>query len=184
MIIKEIDSQVAIKLFKEPENFINRFGLYYANDDVLSILRAPKGKTFVYSRKGKLINDGTIISRINALVIPPAWQNVRIADINNAHIQAIGRDSKNRKQYKYHIKWSALRNQTKFYKMFLFGKHLPNIRAQVDEDLKQKQWVKTKVLALVIRLLEETHIRIGNQYYAKKNETYGLSTLRSKHLHL
>jgi len=180
----KFNKNFANQLFSNPENFIDTFGLRYANDSDLSIHRLPKGKAFYYTYKGKPIRSETVISRINALVIPPAWLGVKIAYTENSHIQAVGRDAKNRKQYKYHVKWTALRNQTKFYKMFLFGKHLPNIREKVDIDLNQPQWNRTKVLALIIRLLEETHIRIGNSYYAKNNKTYGLSTLRSKHLHL
>ena len=116
------------------------------------------------------------------MVIPPNWKNVRICHLENGHLQVIGFDDKNRKQYLYHPSWSKIRNQTKFFKMAAFGKVLPKIRRQVDQDLDLPGMTKRKVLALIIRLMEETHIRIGNEYYARNNKTYGLSTLRTRHV--
>lgn len=172
------------QLYNEPENLVNHFDLVYANDTILSILRKGKPKKFEYTKNGKAIKSKKTLKRIEDLVIPPAWTEVKIATKANAHLQAIGRDSKGRKQYKYHSKWNSIRNSTKFFKMYAYGQKLPKIRKQVDLDLKSKEWTKTKVLALVIKLLEETHIRIGNSYYAKNNESYGLSTLRSKHVEI
>ncbi|NNE31977.1 MAG: DNA topoisomerase IB [Winogradskyella sp.] len=179
---KTIDIDIANQLYADPENYIDSFNLVYASDDILIIERHKKDKEFIYLKKGKSVKSKKVIKRINDLVVPPAWQKVRIADLSNAHIQAIGRDLKGRKQYKYHVHWSKIRNRTKFYKMYAFGLQLPKLRAQVEIDLKHKKWTRTKVLALILKLLEETHVRIGNSYYAKTNETYGLSTLRSKHV--
>lgn len=122
------------------------------------------------------------MTRIKKLVIPPAWKNVRISYPSNGHLQAVGKDAKSRKQYRYHPMWSKVRNQTKFYRMATFGKILPKIREQVDADLDQKGWTKSKVIALVVKLMDETHIRIGSEQYAKRNQTYGLTTLRKRHL--
>lgn len=170
------------KFYKEPENLVSHFDLVYANDAILCIQRKGKEKSFIYINNGKKITSKKTLQRIKGLAIPPAWSEVKIAAKANAHIQAVGRDSKGRKQYKYHSKWNTISNSTKFYKMHAYGKKLPQIRQRVDLDLKSKGWSKTKVLALVVRLLEETHIRIGNSHYAKTNESYGLSTLRSKHV--
>ena len=181
---QKVSLEFTNKLYNNPENYIDKFDLVYATDNILSIERKRKEKDFIYLQQGKTVTSNTTIERINALVIPPAWEKVRIAYISNAHIQAIGRDQKGRKQYRYHSNWSKLRNRTKFYKMYAFGKSLPDLRERVNQDLKDISWSKNKVLALIIKLLEETHIRIGNSYYAKTNETYGLSTLRSKHVNI
>lgn len=170
------------KLIKEPESVIDSFELIYTTKDKLKIKRKKNKDAFIYRLDNKELTDKEVLDRIKNLVIPPAWKKVKIAIPVNAHIQAIGRDLKNRKQYKYHERWTKIRNQTKFFKMAAFGEQLPKIRKQVDIDLQQKGWPKTKVLALVIRLMEETHIRIGNEQYAKRNKTYGLVTLRSKHV--
>ncbi|UZO81108.1 DNA topoisomerase IB [Aquimarina sp. ERC-38] len=172
------------KLITHPEEVIDQLDLIYVNDDKLSILRKKKDDDFEYYFNGKKLSKSNDLDRIKSLVIPPAWTNVRIAALNNGHLQAVGRDLKNRKQYRYHPMWSKIRNQTKFFKMTAFGKKLPNIREQVDQDLQLPGFPKNKILALIIRLMEETHIRIGNEQYAKRNKTYGLSTLRTRHVTL
>ncbi len=140
------------------------------------------GRGFTYKEDGKKVKDKDTLDRINKLVIPPGWKNVRICKLPKGHLQAVGRDEKGRKQYIYHPLWSKIRNQTKFFKMSSFGKTLPKIRKRVEEDIDASSMNRKKVLALVIRLMEETHIRIGNAYYAKENKTYGLSTLRTRHV--
>lgn len=172
------------KLIYTPENALEYLDLVYVTDDILNISRSSDNNKFNYIKNGKLLTRKKTLQRISKLVIPPAWKNVKISSLENGHLQAIGRDNKFRKQYRYHKKWSKIRNQTKFYKMLHFGNALPKIRAQVEKDLSQPDFSKTKVLAIVIKLLEETHIRIGNKHYANKNSTYGLSTLRSKHVYL
>ena len=170
-------------LLKEPEIAIEHLDLTYVNDDELTIERIKKGeKTFQYTLNESFVKEKNQLKRIESLVIPPAWTDVRITHLPNGHLQAVGRDAKRRKQYRYHPTWTKVRNQTKFYKMISFGEQLPNIRKRVDQDLEQKGWPKSKVLALIIRLMEETHIRIGNEQYAKRNKTYGLSTLRTRHV--
>jgi len=170
------------KILKNPEETIKYFDLVYINDSKLNIKRVRQGKSFLYENDKNIIKDENILNRIKSLVIPPAWEKVRVASLDNGHLQAVGRDLKSRKQYRYHPKWNKIRNQTKFYKMHDFGLLLPKIRKKVNKDLAQKTWNKSKVLALVVKLLEETHIRIGNEQYAKRNKTYGLTTLRTKHL--
>ncbi|MDR6301390.1 DNA topoisomerase IB [Mesonia maritima] len=172
-------------LLAEPQQIADYTGLVYITDEKLTIQRHKHGREFYYTDKeGNKVCDEKCLSRIKSLVIPPAWRNVRITHLENGHLQVVGRDDKERKVYRYHDEWSKIKNQTKFFKMISFGEALPAIREQVEKDLKLKGMPKQKVLALVIRLMEETHIRIGNQYYAKTNHTYGLSTLRSKHVDL
>ncbi|MFD2565127.1 DNA topoisomerase IB [Aquimarina rubra] len=172
------------QIIKTPEKVIDQLDLVYVNDDKLTIYRKKNKKGFFYQLNGKELSTKKHVERIKSLVIPPAWNNVRIATIDNGHLQAVGRDLKNRKQYRYHPLWKTIRNQTKFYKMADFGKQLTKIRKKVDNDLEKPGWPKDKVLALIIRLMEETHIRIGNEQYAKRNKTYGLSTMRTRHVNI
>ena len=182
MKTKALNTTIYNQILLEPEKVIEEFDLVYTNPSHLKITREKVKSSFVFKLQNKIINTEEDLKRIQQLVIPPAWQNVKISKLANGHLQAVGRDVKQRKQYKYHQKWNVIRNQTKFYKMVLFAKHLPKIRKKVDQDLDQSHWTKTKVLALIVKLMEETHIRIGNKQYANKNKTYGLTTLRSRHV--
>lgn len=172
------------KLFTQPERMVEKVNLKYVTEEELSICRKRRGRGFSYLKNGKPIDKKKELQRIKRLVIPPAWNNVKISPVLNSHLQVEGMDLKERKQYLYHPVWSRIRNEVKFYKMFSFGKKLPFIRQRVDADLRQKGWPDTKVLALILKLMEETHIRIGSDIYAKQNKTYGLSTLRSKHVNI
>lgn len=169
-------------ILQDPYEAVNLANLRYVSEEELSIKRKKQGRGFTYYKKGERLSDAGTIQRIKKLVIPPAWSEVRISHYQNGHLQVIGRDQKNRKQYMYHPLWSKIRNETKFFKMAAFAEVLPKIRRRVDRDLDLPDMNQRKVLALIIRLMEETHIRIGNQYYAKENKTYGLSTFRSRHL--
>ncbi|GAA4326179.1 hypothetical protein GCM10023115_39410 [Pontixanthobacter gangjinensis] len=169
-------------VMNDPHEAVKLANLRYVSEQHLSIHRKKVGRGFAYYKKEEKISDSKTIERIKSLVIPPAWKNVRITHLPNGHLQVVGRDEKERKQYMYHPTWSKIRNQTKFFKMSSFGKMLPKIRKQVEADLNLEGMPKRKVLALVIRLMEETHIRVGNHYYAKNNKTYGLSTFRTKHV--
>lgn len=169
-------------LLLKPEKAIETLDLIYVDYAHFPIERIRHNKDFRYLYKGKKLDDKAHLERIQNLVVPPAWEEVRITDLPNGHLQAVGRDKRKRRQYRYHPLWLEVRNQTKFYKMVQFGEKLPGIRRKVSEHLELDGWPKKKVLALVISLMEETHIRIGNEQYAKRNQTYGLSTLRSKHL--
>jgi len=156
--------------------------LVYVNDRQPGILRGKKGKGFTYIFDNKPIKDKKELERIRRLVIPPAWTNVWICTSEKGHIQATGLDLRGRKQYKYHPLWNFLRNETKFHRMLEFGKALPLLRARVEEDLRKKGLTQEKVLAAVVSLMERTFIRIGNNEYEKANGSYGLTTLKNKHV--
>lgn len=175
-------SQFVKNILQAPEKAVAQLDLVYISDGSLPITRRKWGRGFTYRINGTTIKEKVQLERIKSLVIPPAWKEVRISDLENGHLQAIGVDDKARKQYIYHPLWSKIRQQTKFYKMVDFGGQLPKIREHTDKDLRKKGWPKEKVIALVIKLMEETHIRIGNEQYAKRNQSYGLSTLRKKHV--
>jgi|CXWL01.1.fsa_nt_gi DNA topoisomerase-1 len=169
----------------DPKRAAKDAGLHYTTDENAGITRVKKGKNFSYVNvAGRIIRDAETIRRIEALVIPPAWTHVWISPSPLGHIQATGRDEKGRKQYKYHEKWKALRNKTKFDKLISFGFILPVIRKKVSEDLQERQLTHTKMLATVVRLLDVTHMRIGNEEYAKDNHSYGLTTLLNKHVNV
>ncbi len=179
MVIKEPHVE---KILKNPSEAAELANLVYITENRLTIKRHRHGKGFYYTQNDKKIKSKKEITRFKKLVIPPAWNDVCITPLHNGHLQVVGRDQKLRKQYRYHPNWNELRNKTKFFKMAAFGNLLPEIREQVDKDLRLRKMTKRKCLALIIKLMEETHIRIGNDYYAKNNKTYGLSTLRTKHL--
>lgn len=172
----------AEEIAEDPIKSAELANLVYFTEDKLSITRRRHGRGFVYFKNDQKINDLRSLERFKKLVIPPAWEDVRISPIVNSHLQVIGKDNKGRKQYRYHTHWEQIRNSTKFFRMSAFGKALPQIRTAIAKDLNQKTMTKRKCLALVIRLMEETHIRIGNEQYAQNNKTYGLSTLRNKHI--
>jgi DNA topoisomerase I len=147
------------------------------------IQRRRAGKGFVYTAPdGSLVRDKDTLRRIRALVIPPAWSEVWICTFPNGHIQATGRDAKGRKQYRYHALWHQRSNAEKFSRTLQFGEALPTIRERVEADLALPGLPRAKVLALIVRLLEETLIRIGNSEYARNNKSFGLTTLQDKHV--
>ncbi len=179
-----LSSEEVKSLISNPYVAAEKANLQYISEDQMCVIRRKKGKGYQYLEDGEPLQDKENLERIKQLVIPPAWEEVRICPFNDGHLQVIGRDSEGRKQYMYHPDWTKFRNRTKFYKMIAFGKILPKVRARVDNDLDLKGMPQEKVLALVIRLMEETHIRIGNDAYAKRNKSYGLSTLRSRHVEI
>lgn len=157
-------------------------GLRYVSDLTPGIRRIKKGKNFSYAdSKGKVITDEATLKRIRSLVIPPAWTDVWICPQAKGHIQATGRDARGRKQYRYHAQWRAFRDRTKYDKLLDFGKHLPSIRERLDADLRKKGLPKEKVLAAIVKILDVTHLRIGNEEYAQENKSYGLTTLHDRH---
>lgn len=156
--------------------------LVYVNDQQPGISRVKKGKTFGYLFNGREIKDEKILQRIKKLVIPPAWENVWICKDENGHLQATGTDAKGRKQYRYHSLWTAFRNHTKFYHLLEFGKRLPHIREQIEKHLAQANLNLHKVLAAVVKLMEATTIRIGNSSYEKLYGSFGLTTLKDRHV--
>jgi DNA topoisomerase I len=155
----------------------------YTDDQSFCIKRIKRGKGFSYlDIEGNVIKNPKILKRIKSLAIPPMWTDVRLCTIENGHLQAVGRDSKGRKQYIYHPGWALLQQNEKFSRMYEFGKSLPKFRKKVIKDLEETGWPKNKILGLMVLILDETGIRIGNKSYLQENGTYGLSTLRRKHL--
>ncbi|MGB5981264.1 MAG: DNA topoisomerase IB [Nonlabens sp.] len=171
------------ELLTEPEYAAQIADLVYINDRHLTIHRKKYGRGFSYLiNNSERVKDKDQLKRIKSLVIPPAWQDVRISELSNGHLQVVGRDEKHRKVYLYHDLWTVLRNQTKFFKMSAFAKALPPLRKQLENDLGQPKMSLSKCLALVVTVMDQTNIRVGSQYYADKNKTYGLSTLRTRHV--
>lgn len=158
-------------------------GLRYVSDRQKGFTRRRAGKRFTYLDKdGVRITDAKILERIKAIGIPPAYDRVWISPYTNGHIQATGYDAKGRKQYRYHTKWRSVRNETKFQHILQFGDALPTIRATLKKHMALPGLSRDKVMATVVSLLEKTLIRVGNSSYAKNNESYGLTTLRRKHV--
>jgi DNA topoisomerase I len=158
-------------------------GLRYVTDASPGITRQKAGAGFTFrAPDGKRVTDLDTLRRIKRLVIPPAWTDVWICPIPAGHIQATGRDARGRKQYRYHPDWQSTRDETKYERVIAFGQALPGIRRRVAQDLKRPGLPREKVLAAVVRLLETTLIRIGNEEYAKNNHSFGLSTMRDKHV--
>ncbi len=170
------------KLSLDPEATAKAVRLVYVSSTDEGIARIKKGKGFTYQYQGKTIKDKEELRRIRSLVLPPAWQHVWICALENGHLQATGKDAMNRKQYRYHPMWNHLRNQTKFYRMLELGRVLPVIRRQLEKDLALPGMPKNKVLAAVISLMEKTGIRIGNEFYEKLYGSFGLTTLKNKHV--
>ena len=167
----------------EPAQIARSAGLRYVSDTTPGIRRKRAGKHFSYiGLDGKPIHDPEVLRRIRSLGIPPAWTNVWICPKPNGHIQATGRDARGRKQYRYHPHWREVRDETKYNRMIEFGEALPGIRARIAHDLKLPGLPHEKVLAAVIWLLDTTAIRVGNESYARENKSFGLTTLRNRHV--
>jgi len=160
-------------------------GLRYIIPKGQGIQRVHAGSGYKYlDPHGNTIEDEATLERIRSLVIPPAWTSVWISPSANGHIQAIGRDAKGRKQYRYHPEYRKIRDLIKFDRMRAFGRVLPRIRRIVNRDLARKGMPKRKVLAAIVKLLETTYIRIGNEEYAEENGSFGLTTLRNQHVQI
>jgi len=157
-------------------------GLHYlAGDSSRGIRRVPAGKGFRYVHDGgRAVRDASTLSRIRSLAIPPAWRDVWISPRADAHLQATGRDARGRKQYRYHSRWREFRDEVKYARMADFAGALPRIRARVRRDLARPGLPREKVLAAVVRMLETTFVRIGNEEYARDNASFGLTTLRGR----
>jgi len=155
----------------------------YIDNTDLCVVRKKYGRGYqYYDETGDKITDRKILRRLKKLIIPPMWDKVMICKWPDGHIQATGRDLKGRKQYIYHSEWERQRQAEKFAKMKSFGEVLPRLRKKCLAGISIKKWQKSKVLALMLLILDETGIRIGNEQYAKKNQTYGLTTMRRRHL--
>jgi DNA topoisomerase-1 len=167
----------------EPLDSARKAGLRYMTDERPGIRRVKVRGSFRYVLPdGTALSDEAEIGRIRSLAIPPAYTDVWIAPIRNAHLQATGRDARGRKQYRYHKRWREVRDENKFDRMLAFAKALPRIRSAVKRDLAKPGLPRAKVLATVVSLLEATMIRVGNEEYARDNDSYGLTTLHEKHV--
>ena len=171
------------KIGRDPKITAKAAGLRYVSDTSPGYTRKASGEGFgFYDADGKPVKDKELIQRFNKLVIPPAYTNVWISPHENGHLQFTGTDAAGRKQYRYHADWNRLRNQSKYHRLQSFATHLPAIRQQVDKDLLRRNLDHDKVLALVVRLMELTSIRIGNESYKKLYGSYGLTTMMNKHV--
>jgi len=184
--IREEKRKIAeLEITSDPVEAAEEAGLRYVSDDQPGYTRKPRGKGFLYfDTDGKPIRDEQRILRINRLAIPPAYTDVWICPSPNGHIQATGRDARRRKQYRYHERWREVRDENKYEKMLLFGEALEKIRRHVTKDMRSPGFPRGKVLATVVRLLEQTLIRVGNEEYARENKSFGLTTMRNRHLEI
>ncbi len=173
----------AAESLKDPVKSAKVVGLKYVSDQVPGITRERAGKAFRYrDSSGKLIRDEATLRRIRSLVIPPAWTEVWICPDSNGHLQATGRDDRKRKQFRYHSRWREIRDETKYARIIAFAQSLPKIRERVEKDLARPGLSREKVLAAVVRLLEVSLIRVGNDEYARANDSFGLTTMQDQHV--
>ena len=157
--------------------------LRYVSDDEPGMTREIRGKRTIYrDPDGRVVRDAATLARIRALVIPPAWTRVWICPRADGHVQATGRDQRGRKQYRYHPRWAQVRDAAKYGRLLAFGRALPALRRRVMRDLQAPPLSRARVLATVVRLLETTLIRVGNEEYARTNQSFGLTTLRDRHV--
>lgn len=169
----------------EPPQAAKQAGLRYISDEHPGIRRQRWGRGFSYfDAGGDRIQDPAELERLKALPIPPSWENVWICPFPNGHLLATGRDARGRKQYRYHPDWRKVRNQTKFDRLIPFGYARPLIRQVTDRHLRQRTLSREKLLALVVRLLDSTLIRVGNEEYMQQNDSFGLTTLQERHVDL
>jgi DNA topoisomerase I len=182
MAVEELTHKEFLQLGKDYTETAKAADLVYVTDKSPGITRTKKGAGFSYAYKDKRIDDETELERIKKLAIPPAWKDVWICPKANGHIQATGLDARGRKQYRYHPTWQSLRNETKFHHLYEFGKLLPTLRLKLEEDFKKKELCEEKVLSVIVSLMERTYIRIGNSGYEKMYGSYGLTTLKDKHV--
>src|SRR6185312_8170574 len=167
----------------DPVESAHEAGLRYVSDSKPGIRRLGAAKRFRYAGvDGKPVRDQETLARIRSLVIPPAWTDVWICPLANGHLQATGRDARGRKQGRYHPRWREVRDENKYERMTHFAAALPGIRARVKEDLARPGMPREKVLATIVGVMEATHIRVGNEEYARTNKSYGLTTMRNRHV--
>ncbi len=175
----------APRVVADPVEAARTAGLRYVTRDQPGIRRKRAGRGFAYRDvDGSPLRDRAALARIRSLALPPAWRDVWICADPRGHLQAVGVDARGRKQYRYHPRWRAVRDETKYARMALFGARLPQLRARLDEHLALPGLPREKVLATVVRLLEATLIRVGNEEYARANRSFGLTTLRNRHVEI
>jgi DNA topoisomerase-1 len=177
--------RLAAAVSPDPLESAKAASLRYVTDNTPGISRRKRGAAFEYiDPAGKVIRDPDELQRFKTLAIPPAWREVWICPMRNGHLQATGRDAKGRKQHRYHARWREVRDENKYGRILAFAKALPLIRERVDSDLRLPGLPRDKILATVVRLLQTSHIRVGNEEYARQNKSYGLATLRSRHVNV
>src|SRR5712692_2875326 len=182
-IRKEKKKIAELKIVTDPAEAAEEAGLRYVNDIQPGYTRKASGDDFEYfDAEGKPIRDEQRLLRIKRLAIPPAWTDVWICPSANGHVQAIGRDARGRKQYRYHDRWREVRDENKYDRIVIFAEALPKIRRRVSKDLKLPGLSRNKVLATVVQLLERTFIRVGNEEYARDNKSFGLTTMQDRHV--
>ncbi|HEV8578122.1 MAG TPA: DNA topoisomerase IB [Thermoanaerobaculia bacterium] len=180
---EDLEPGLTVAVFVDPVESAQAAGLRYVTDDQPGIRRRKRGKGFSYiDPQGRTVREPRELERIRKLAIPPAWTDVWICSRPNGHLQATGRDARGRKQYRYHPDWRNVRDETKFGRLVAFGEALPRIRERIERDLALQGLPREKVLATVIKLLETTLIRIGNKEYVRQNNSFGLTTLRDRHV--
>jgi len=171
------------KIGRDPKITAKAVGLRYVSNSTPGYTRKKSGKGWsYYDADGTPVKDKELINRFNKLVIPPAYTNVWISPYDNGYLQFTGTDAAGRKQYRYHADWNKIRNQSKYYRLQTFAAHLPAIRQQVDKDLARRNLDHDKIVALIVRLMELTSIRIGNESYKKLYGSFGLTTLMNRHV--
>jgi len=156
--------------------------LTWSDDREPGLRRRRAGRGFTYVDRDRTVRDAATLARIRALAVPPAWTDVWICPDGRGHVQATGRDARRRKQHRYHRRWREVRDETKYTRMIAFARALPKIRRRVQADLRLPGLSRNKVLAAVVRLLEVSLIRVGNEEYARENESFGLTTMRNRHV--
>jgi DNA topoisomerase I len=179
---KKLTHKTLLKADRNSQEAASAARLSYVNNNREGITRVKKGKNYVYYFGNRQVRKKQDLERIRKLAIPPSWKDVWICKSPNGHIQATGLDLKNRKQYRYHSKWNELKNTTKFHRLYEFGKTLPGLRKRIRKDSAAKDLQKEKVLATAIDLMDKTYIRIGSNGYEKMNGSYGLTTLKDRHV--
>jgi DNA topoisomerase-1 len=173
------------KIGRDPKTTAKAVGLRYVSDSTPGYTRKKAGKGWsYYSADGSLVKDKDLITRFNKLVIPPAYTNIWISPYENGHLQFTGTDAIGRKQYRYHPAWNKIRNQSKYHRLQTFATYLPVIRERVDKDLARSNPDHNKIVALVVRLMELTGIRVGNESYKKLYGSFGLTTLMNRHVQI
>lgn len=181
--IKRFPNENGTKASDESAVAAEQAGLRYVSDESPGYKRRINGKGFEYlDTQGRRIRDEQRLLRIKGLAIPPAWTDVWICPSSTGHIQATGRDARRRKQYRYHERWREIRDENKFGRLAAFAQVLPKIRRRIAKDMKLRGMPRHKVLATVVRLLERTFIRVGNEEYARENKSFGLTTMKNRHV--
>ncbi len=179
------DANKSIETTGEPAQSARAVGLTYVSDTQPGLRRERKGKGFVYRMdSGERVSDQAVLGHVKSLSIPPAWTDVWICRNPDGHLQATGRDARGRKQHRYHPKWREIRDATKYERMIAFAKALPGIRSRVQRDLNLRGLPQNKVLAAVVKLLEVSLVRVGNEEYAKNNHSFGLTTMKGRHVRI